>query len=68
MKENFEKTRHKKMMIKLKNIIYEEKEMWDTMIEFYLIKRNLIISTIDANFVNFLEEYNRYKVEKFREN
>ena len=38
VKEKFEKTRH------VKNIFHEDKEMTDIMKEFYLIKRNLIIS------------------------
>ena len=33
-----------KIATNLKNTFYEDKEMRDTMIEFYLIKRNLINS------------------------
>ena len=45
VKEKLEKTRHVKNNDKSKkNIFYEDKEMQDIMIEFYLIKRNLIIS------------------------
>ena len=34
------------IMINLKNIFYEDKEIHDTMLEFYLIQRNLIISRL----------------------
>ena len=44
VKENFEKTRH------VTNIFYEDQEMEDITIEFYLIKRNLIIK-ISLNFI-----------------
>ena len=40
VKEKFEKTRHVKKMINLKSTFYEDEEMQDTMIEFYLMKRN----------------------------
>ena len=33
--------------------------------EFYQIKRNLIISTIDTDFVKILENGNRYNFEFF---
>ena len=33
-----------KITTNLNNTFYEEREMWDTMNEFYLIKKNLIIS------------------------
>ena len=35
-----------KITINLKTLFYEDREMQDTMIEFYLIKRNLIISIL----------------------
>ena len=45
VKEKFEKTRHVKNNDKSKkNIFYKDKEMQDIIVEFYLIKRNLIIS------------------------
>ena len=44
----------------------DDKEMQDIMKEFYLIKRHLIISTFNNDFVKFLENGNRYKVEIFR--
>ena len=40
VKEKFEMARH------VKNIFYVDKEMQDIMIEYYLIKRNLIISIL----------------------
>ena len=40
VKEKFEKTRH------VKNMFYGDKEIKGVMIEFYLIKRNLIISRL----------------------
>ena len=58
VREYFEKTN-------LKNTFYEEKEIRDTMKNYYVIKRNLTISTIDIDFVNFLENGNRYKAEFF---
>ena len=33
--------------------------------KFNLIERNLIISTSDTDFDNFLEDYNRYNVDFF---
>ena len=46
-KEKFGKTRHVKNNDKFKNIyFYEEKEMQDIMMEYYLIKRNLIIDNV----------------------
>ena len=47
----------------LKNTFYVDKEIQDSMKEFYQIKRNLIIQ---HNFTNFLEDYNRYRAEIFR--
>ena len=43
VKEKFEKTKHFKIMKNLKSIFYEEKEIRDKLIEFYLIKRYLKI-------------------------
>ena len=42
VKQYFEKTKHVKKTINLKNIIYEDKEIQDIMKNYYLIKRNLI--------------------------
>ena len=47
VKTKFEKTRRFKniglKLIKVKNLFHEEREIQDIMIEFYVIKRNLII-------------------------
>ena len=45
-----------KIMINLKNIFYEDIEIQDIMNEYYQIKKNLIISTFNTDF---LEDYNR---------
>ena len=53
--ENFEKSRHVKKRTNLKKIFYEDKEMLVTMIEIYLIKRNLISffeRTISFSFIS----------------
>ena len=42
VKKSFEKTRQVKNNDKSENTFYVDKEMQDTMNEFYLIKRNLI--------------------------
>ena len=54
----------------LKNTFYEDKKMQDIMIEFYQIKRNhsFITWCNKTDFVNFLEEYNRYGSEIFSVN
>ena len=54
VKKFFEKSRHVKKMINLKNIFYEDKEMLVITIEFYLIKRNLLSffeRTISISFI-----------------
>ena len=66
VKEYFEKLDMLKIMPILKSLNYVDKEMRDIVNGFYLIKRNLIISTFNTDFVNFLENGNRYKVEFFR--
>ena len=43
MKDYFEKTRHVKISDKSKNTFYENKKIQDIKIEFYEVKRNLII-------------------------
>ena len=48
VKEYFEKTRHVKKTINLKNVFYVDKEMQDIIIEIYLIKRNLLISQLSS--------------------
>ena len=42
VKEKIDKTRHVKDNDKSKKYFYEDKEMLDTLIEFYLIKRNIV--------------------------
>ena len=54
-----------KITTNLKNTFYMDKEIQDIKKEFYLIKRSFIISTIDTDFVNFLENGNGYNVEFF---
>ena len=51
-----------KIMTNIKNTFYVDKEMQDIMKKYYQIKRNLVIY---HNFVNFLEDYNRYRAEIF---
>ena len=76
IKETFGKSRHVKNIDKSKKYILRERNTKYHK-KFYLIKRNLIIqhnfviSTclryVDiTNFVNFLEDGNRYKVDIFR--
>ena len=52
----------------LKNTFYEEKEIQDIMIKFCQIKRNrsIIILHNKTDFINFLQEYNRYEPKIFR--
>ena len=62
VKEYFEKTRHVKNNDKSKKYILRGQRN----VRYYeriLSNKNLIISTIDTDFVNFLENGNRYKVE-----
>ena len=56
---NSKKLDTSKITTNLKNTFYEEKEIQDIMKKYYQIKLNLII------FVNFLQEYNRYRAENF---
>ena len=65
VKEKFEETINVKKTPNLKNAFYVEKKMSDIKKEFYLIKRNLLISTIGTEFVNFVENDNRHNVEFF---
>ena len=44
VKQQFETTRHVKKKINLKNTFYEDEKTQIIMKEFYLIKRNLVIS------------------------
>ena len=46
LKEKFGKTRQVNKMMKVKSTFYEDKEMRDIMIEFYLIKKIPIISPL----------------------
>ena len=50
VKEKFEKVERLKIMIKVKSMFQEDKEVNVMMIEFYLIKRNLVIK-IYCNFI-----------------
>ena len=62
VKEYFEKTRNVKNNDKSKKYILRGQRN----VRYYeriLSNKNLIISTIDTDFVNFLENGNRYKVE-----
>ena len=47
VKEKFEKTRRVEKLINLKSIFYEESDMQDFMIEFYLIKRGFLCTPIE---------------------
>ena len=65
VKEKFEETINVENTPNLKDAFYVEKKMSDIKKEFYLIKRTLIISTIDTEFINFGENDNRHNVEFF---
>ena len=48
VKEKLEKARHVKNNVKSEKMLYEDKEMQDIVIEFYLIKKNLLISRLSS--------------------
>ena len=66
IKEHFDKTRYVKNNDKSKNYNLRGQRNTRYHEKNYQIKRNLIISTTDIDFVNFLEDYNRYRAEIFR--
>ena len=50
IKEKFERLEMFQTMINLKHMFCEEKEIQDIMVEFYLIKRNVILCTTIDKF------------------
>ena len=52
-------------MINLKSTFYEETETQDIKQKYYWIKTDLIISTIDTDYENFLGSGDRDEVEFF---